>query len=162
MIGRRIEEYRLHKGYKVGELARIIGISQGSLSEIKNEKSEPRADTLEKVVRNTDINAHWLLTGEGPMIKGPDHTGETPASDIELKLRSAKAGIKTLVGDLIDILESDDVVMKTAITENIKAFKVSVDRKAKLDSSDAETDFKTRGSSRESKHLRDKHRAGGK
>lgn len=161
MIGRRIEEYRLYKGYKVAELARIIGISQGSLSEIKNEHSEPRADTLEKIVRNTDLDAHWLLTGEGSMIRGVVETIENDDTSLT-KLRSVKGSTQALVSDLIDILESDDVVMKTAITENIKAFKISVDRKAKLEKSDVESDFKTRESPGESKHRRDKHRVGGK
>ncbi|NLT24665.1 MAG: helix-turn-helix domain-containing protein [Syntrophorhabdus sp.] len=159
MIGKRIEEYRLHKGYKVAELARIIGIAQGSLSEIKNEHSEPRADTLEKIVRNTDVDAHWLLTGEGSMIRSTQtiEEGDTPLT----RLRSVKPGTQALVSDLIDILESDDAIMKTAITENIKAFKISVDRKAKLEKSDVESDFKTRESLGESKHRRDKHRVGG-
>lgn len=68
-IGTRIKEYRLRKGYKVAQFASIIDISQGSLSDIENEKTKPSAETLSSIVRHTDINALWLLTGEGPMLR---------------------------------------------------------------------------------------------
>jgi transcriptional regulator with XRE-family HTH domain len=160
MIGERLKQYTDAKGINFSKLSKLSGIPQGALSEIRNGKRDPGAETLKKLITNTDISAHWLLTGEGSMIRS---IGTIEENDTSLtKLRSVKSDIQALVSDLVDILESDDVVMKTAITENIRAFKISVDRKAKLDSSDAEIDFKTQGSSRESKHLRDKHREGGK
>lgn len=159
MIGERLKQYTDVKGINFSKLSKLTGIPQGALSEIRNGKRDPGAETLRKLVTNTDISAHWLLTGEGSMIRSIGTTEENGSS--LAKLRSAKADVQVLVSDLIDILESNDVIIKTAITENIRAFKISVDRKAKLEESDVETDFKTRGSSRESKHLRDKQRAGG-
>lgn len=162
MIGKRIEEYLAVKRYKVKELAKIIGISQGSLSDIKNGNTEPRADTLEKIVRNTDISAHWLLTGEGPMTR---HDEAQRISEAVHHVRGAQdllePEIQDLVNDLIDILRSDDMVMKTAITQNVKAFKESVSRKDKLERADIETDFKTAGSQRVSRQPGAKHRVGG-
>jgi len=76
VIGQRLEEYRKTKGYKVQELAAMIGLSQGSLSDIKNGKTQPHADTIEKIVRNTDINAHWLATGEGTMLRAKLAVGQ--------------------------------------------------------------------------------------
>ncbi len=73
MINKRFEEYRLIKGLKVKELADIIGISQGSLSDIKNEKTDPKAETIEKFALNTDVNPIWLLTGKGPMTISKQH-----------------------------------------------------------------------------------------
>lgn len=67
MIGQRLREYRKKKGYKIKELANIIGFSQGGLSDIENEKADPSTQTLLKLVQNTDINLAWLLTGKGPM-----------------------------------------------------------------------------------------------
>ncbi|HEY3309880.1 MAG TPA: helix-turn-helix transcriptional regulator [Desulfuromonadaceae bacterium] len=75
MIGKRIQEYRMSLRLKVGEFARTIGISQGSLSDIENIKTKPSADTLEAIIRNTDINPGWLFTGDGPMRKGDFLTG---------------------------------------------------------------------------------------
>jgi transcriptional regulator with XRE-family HTH domain len=75
-IGHRLKEYRRIKRIRTStSFSEIIGISQGSLSDIENEKTFPSADTLKKIIKNTDINAHWLLTGEGSIsreIKGKE------------------------------------------------------------------------------------------
>ncbi|WP_183355984.1 helix-turn-helix domain-containing protein [Geomonas silvestris] len=76
MIGSRIADYRRGLKFKVAEFARIIGISQGSLSDIENNKTKPSADTIEAIVRNTDINPGWLLTGVGPKRTGDYRTGD--------------------------------------------------------------------------------------
>jgi transcriptional regulator with XRE-family HTH domain len=69
--GNRIREYRKAKGLTVVELANKIGISQGSLSDIENEKTSPSAETLAALIRETDINMAWLIAGEGEMILTP-------------------------------------------------------------------------------------------
>ncbi len=51
------------------ELAKLIKISQGSLSDIENEKSLPSADTIAKLYQFTNLNIVWLLTGKGPMTR---------------------------------------------------------------------------------------------
>jgi transcriptional regulator with XRE-family HTH domain len=67
MIGERIKAYRKSMGLKVVEFAKLAEISQGSLSGIENLKTKPSSDTIEAIVRNTDINPIWLLTGKGAM-----------------------------------------------------------------------------------------------
>ncbi len=67
MIGMRIKEYRKMMGATAVEFAKLAEISQGSLSGIENMKTKPAADTIAAIVRNTDINPMWLLTGEGPI-----------------------------------------------------------------------------------------------
>jgi transcriptional regulator with XRE-family HTH domain len=67
MIGRKIREYRLAKGLKLKELAPLIGISQGSLSDIENEKTKRSADTVVTIVRMTGVNPWWLLADQGGM-----------------------------------------------------------------------------------------------
>lgn len=51
------------------ELAKLIKISQGSLSDIENEKSLPSADTIAKLYQFTNLNIVWLLTGKGPITR---------------------------------------------------------------------------------------------
>ena len=46
------------------ELARIIKISQGSLSDIENNKSLPSANTILSLWLHTDIDVGWLLAAE--------------------------------------------------------------------------------------------------
>lgn len=53
------------------ELAALIGISQGSLSDIENNKSLPSAITLAKFHQRTNLNILWLLLEEEPM-ENPD------------------------------------------------------------------------------------------
>lgn len=164
MIGDRIREFLERKGLKLEQLAEIAGISQGALSDIKNNKRDPRGDTIAKLVRNTDINAHWLLTGEGPMIRTGGDSGilsnGIPVSLQAVYIEDPK--MRQLVLDLTKILKSDDTVMKIAITNNIEAFSESVDRKVKLDRSVSDNDFKTQGTSRVSRQPGKTHRAGGK
>lgn len=70
-IGERIRNYRKTLDISGKDFAKVIGISAGSLSDIENEKTNPSSDTLSSLVRNTEINPTWLLTGEGPMYKEP-------------------------------------------------------------------------------------------
>lgn len=79
-IGHRLKEYRNIKGIRtITRFSEILGISQGSLSDIENEKTFPSADTMQKIALNTDINLHWLLTGKGSLIIGAV-TGEEEKS----------------------------------------------------------------------------------
>lgn len=66
-IGERIQIYRKALGLKGKQFAAIIGISGGSLSDLENDKTKPKADTLESIVLKTDVNSMWLLTGIGEM-----------------------------------------------------------------------------------------------
>ena len=67
--GKRIRAYRQEKKLKGKELADIINISQSALSDIENEHNKPSADTIASIVKNTDIEPYWLLTGEGVMLR---------------------------------------------------------------------------------------------
>jgi len=68
-LGDRLREWRRSVPLKSYELAKLISISQGSLSDIENKKSLPSADTISKIYMNTNINVVWLLTGTGAMKK---------------------------------------------------------------------------------------------
>lgn len=70
MVGRRLREYRKSKGIFGKDLAKRIGISAGSFSDIENEKTKPSSDTIASIIRQTDINPVWLMTGDGPMLRG--------------------------------------------------------------------------------------------
>ncbi len=64
-LGQRLRQWRKTIPLKAFELARLIKISQGSLSDIENEKSLPSADTITKLYQYSRINIIWLLTGKG-------------------------------------------------------------------------------------------------
>jgi transcriptional regulator with XRE-family HTH domain len=76
-LGNRLREWRRSIPLKSYELAKLISISQGSLSDIENNKSLPSAETIAKIYLNTNINIIWLLIGKGAMIK-KDLPGDGP------------------------------------------------------------------------------------
>ncbi len=81
-LGRRLREWRKTIPLKSFELAIIIKISQGSLSDIENDKSLPSADTLAKLYQYTNVNLIWLLTGKGSMTRIETGSGAEGATDV--------------------------------------------------------------------------------
>jgi len=75
-VGKRLKSWRKHSMLKLVELSKKIRVSQGSLSDLENDKSLPSATTLANLCMFSDINIYWLLTGRGPMIRQElDHGG---------------------------------------------------------------------------------------
>jgi transcriptional regulator with XRE-family HTH domain len=66
-LGERLRKWRKKSKMKLLELADIIQISQGALSELENKKSLPSANTLVSLHTHTDLNITWLLTETGKM-----------------------------------------------------------------------------------------------
>ena len=66
-LGTRLRQWRKTLPLKSYELAKLIKISQGSLSDIENNKSLPSADTIAKLYQYSDLNIIWLLLGKGPI-----------------------------------------------------------------------------------------------
>ena len=100
-IGARLRYYRESINKTGMELSEIVGISQGSISDIENNKCQPSTKTLVTLIRTTDINIEWLLTGEGKerTEKLPTQNEIHPKiqrfiapiiSDIEMWLKDAK------------------------------------------------------------------------
>lgn len=75
-LGTRLRQWRKQLPLKSFELAKLIKISQGSLSDIENNKSLPSADTITKLYQFSDLNIIWLLLGKGPMIRDRSRTLE--------------------------------------------------------------------------------------
>ena len=67
LLGSRLREWRKTLPLKSYQLAKLIHISQGSLSDIENNKSLPSADTIANLFHFTHLNIIWLLTNKGPM-----------------------------------------------------------------------------------------------
>ncbi len=71
-----MRKWRKSVPLKSYELAKLITISQGSLSDIENNKSLPSAETIAKMHLHTNISVIWLLTGQGAMRKGNERSLE--------------------------------------------------------------------------------------
>lgn len=86
--GPRIRKWRKTRGLTGDQLAKIIKVSQGSLSDIENSKSNPSAPTIVSFIQKTDINVEWMLTGE---------TGDINKGNIPTTEQSILRGIKKLI-----------------------------------------------------------------
>ncbi len=71
-VGQRMKAWRKSMSFKLKDLSDKIKISQGSLSDIENNKCLPSAKTLTNLCLYTDLNICWLLTGFGSIV------GQTP------------------------------------------------------------------------------------
>ena len=93
----------------ISEFARRAGIKQPTLNTILGErKSKPSYDVLNAIATNTQVNASWLLMGEGDMkkdgtIQFVHHPKITDTlienQDVILYDISAAANLKTLLAD---------------------------------------------------------------
>ena len=67
-VGGRLKYWRKVSRLRLVDVAALIQVSQGSLSDLENDKSLPSATTLTGLCQKTDMNLYWLLTGEGSMV----------------------------------------------------------------------------------------------
>jgi len=100
--GDRIEKWRKQSKLKGYELARKIGISQGSLSDIQNNKSLPSADTLARFHQLTDINIIWILNNKGPMLR------PKALADNEMDVITSDPQLRKTIALLVNAYEGSD------------------------------------------------------
>lgn len=65
-IGHRIKESRERKTLSQSELARRLGVSQPTVSDWENGKTEPSVDNLRTLAVELDVWFEWIVTGRGP------------------------------------------------------------------------------------------------
>lgn len=65
-VGDRIKRLRLGRNLTQIQLAKAIGIKQGSLTQLERGKSKaPASKTLTKLARLFEVDPEWLMTGKG-------------------------------------------------------------------------------------------------
>ncbi len=123
--GQRLRAWRKSVPFKLMQLSAKIHVSQGSLSDLENDKSLPSATTLANLSLYTDLNIYWLLTGKGPVLKGPDPEMErtTEASQLyeEFIFMMQDRKLKAVVEKLIQIYREGDAGKKAQITGFLSA-----------------------------------------
>jgi len=62
-LGYRLELYRIWLGLKTKDMADHISVSQGSYSDIRNNKSKPSCGTLGNIMVLNECDPVWLVTG---------------------------------------------------------------------------------------------------
>jgi transcriptional regulator with XRE-family HTH domain len=109
-LGDRLRKWRKTLPLRAYELAKIIHISQGSLSDIENNKSLPSADTLTKLFLKTDLNIIWLLTARGPMIKSGMTEEEVMGGVVseDSPIYGQDNNLKTMIDSLVRVYQRGD------------------------------------------------------
>lgn len=75
----RFLQYIKYKGITENKATRACGLAQGLLNQAKTGKSDLGDKSINKISNiYQDLNIHWLLTGEGEMLKDDTQTDETP------------------------------------------------------------------------------------
>ncbi len=64
-IGHRIKDSRERKTLSQSELARRLGVSQPTVSDWENGKTEPSVDNLRTLAIELDVWFEWIATGRG-------------------------------------------------------------------------------------------------
>jgi len=101
------------------ELSRLIKVSQGSLSDLENDKSLPSATTLANLCVHTDLNIYWLLNGRGPinraLVPGIDKSTEQSALYEDFMFMMQDRKLKGVVEQVIAIYKEGDAKKKAQI-----------------------------------------------
>jgi len=72
----RIQQFIDYKGITPGDLAAVLEVQRSNISHILNGRNKPGAAFIEKFLLSyPDLNARWLLTGEGEMITSSSDKG---------------------------------------------------------------------------------------
>jgi len=64
LVGDRLELYRKFLEVRAYTFSAHLGISQGSYSDLKNNKSLPSCATIQKIIKLKECDIVWLLTGQ--------------------------------------------------------------------------------------------------
>lgn len=87
----RIQVYMNFKNINAGELASRLEVQRSNISHILNGRNKPSASFIEKMLNVfPDLNARWLLTGEGTMTNNSFSEEIKPAQPIKLDLPEPK------------------------------------------------------------------------
>lgn len=65
-VGQRIRDLRVARKLTQPQLAKALGITQGSITDLETGKSKaPASQTLTKLARLFEVDPEWLMTGKG-------------------------------------------------------------------------------------------------
>jgi transcriptional regulator with XRE-family HTH domain len=137
MYGERLRQYRKSKSLTLVKFGQMLGISHGSLSELENNINNPSADTLASLVRYTDINIVWLLSGEGDMtVSKPlahDRLQVNDETPVKYIIPADDPDVSHLLDQAAEVLRSNNKTIKTALAANIKSFHRSMEIERNVD-----------------------------
>lgn len=67
-VGARIRQLREHLNKSQGAFAKLLGITQGRLSQIESGESMPTSEQVEFITQNFSTTYEWLIKGVGNLL----------------------------------------------------------------------------------------------
>ncbi len=115
-VGGRLKYWRKVSRLRLVDVAALIQVSQGSLSDLENDKSLPSSTTLTGLCQKTDMNLYWLLTGEGSMIGKKEERFQAESSAVSgLMAWMQDKDFRKTVMKLLSIFEKGSSAQKAQI-----------------------------------------------
>jgi len=115
-VGGRLKYWRKVSRLRLVDLSNIIQVSQGSLSDLENDKSLPAATTLTSLCQKTDMNLYWLLTGEGSMVSKKEERFQAESSAVSsLMAWMQDKDFRKTIMKLLSIFEKGSSAQKAQI-----------------------------------------------
>ena len=114
-VGGSLKYWRKVSTLRLLDVAALIRVSQGSLSDLENDKSLPSATTLTGLCQKTDMNICWLLTGEGSMVSKEERFKTESSSIRDLMGWMQDKDFRKTVVKLVNIFEKGSVPQKAQI-----------------------------------------------
>lgn len=133
-ITSRLEEFLAFKGISNQKFEKLIGMSNGSFAiQVKRNGSIGSAKLEKCLIEFPEINAEWLLTGKGEMLKSFDKVSEpganyNRANETDLvhfvdKNEQLIEHLNNLIRDkdkIINLLEEKIALLTTSPTKKVK------------------------------------------
>lgn len=114
-VGGRLKYWRKVSRLRLVDVAVLIEVSQGSLSDLENDKSLPSATTLTGFCQKTDMNLYWLLTGEGSMVTKEERFQAESSAVSNLMAWMQDKDFRKTVMKLLSIFEKGSSAQKAQI-----------------------------------------------
>ncbi len=114
-VGGRLKYWRKVSTLRLVDVAALIHVSQGSLSDLENDKSLPSATTLTGLCQKTDMNICWLLTGEGSMVSKEERFPTESSSVRDMMGWMQDKDFRKTVSKLLNIFEKGSSAQKAQI-----------------------------------------------
>lgn len=86
----RIKQVILQSGLSDSAFAKTISVPQATFSNMFQRKSEPKPSWLQAIISNYNVNARWLLTGEGDMFEQPAKESLPANESVRIPILSQK------------------------------------------------------------------------
>ncbi len=114
-VGGRLKYWRKVSRLRLVDVATLIQVSQGSLSDLENDKSLPSANTLTGLCQKTDMNLCWLLTGEGSMVSTEERFQAESSAVSGLMAWMQDKDFRKTVMKLLNVFEKGSSAQKAQI-----------------------------------------------